>query len=82
MRPKLRVCKLSEIHKKRGLNGFPLMGDVDGNGKIDASDYLIAKRIWFGTHKPTAAELARADMDGDGKVGIFDLLRIKRKVMN
>lgn len=68
--------------KERGLNGFPLMGDVDGNGKIDANDYLIAKRIWFGTYKPTAAELARADMDGDGKVGIFDLLRIKRKVMN
>ena len=64
------------------MNGFPLMGDVDGNGKIDANDYLIAKRIWFGTYKPTAAELARADMDGDGKVGIFDLLRIKRKVMN
>lgn len=66
---------------EHGVNGYMLKGDVDGNGKVDANDYLLAKRIWFGTYNPTAEEFARADMDGDGKIGVFDLLRIKRKAL-
>ena len=53
-------------------------GDVDGNGKIDMSDYLLAKRICFSTFVPTRAELfAVAITDGE-KVTSTDYMMLKR----
>lgn len=54
-------------------------GDVNGDGTVDAFDYLLAKRICFGTYVPTEEELKRCDIDGDGKVSAMDYLLIKRK---
>ena len=56
-----------------------IAGDVDGDGEITQFDYILAKRIFFGTYKPTEEELKRADIDGDGEVSVFDYLAIKRK---
>lgn len=53
-------------------------GDVDGDGKITQYDYMLARRIYFGTYKPTEDELKRADVDGDGRVSVYDYLAIKR----
>jgi N-acetylmuramoyl-L-alanine amidase len=53
-------------------------GDVNGDGKVDSSDYLLAKRIAFGTYKPTDEEFARCDVNGDGKVDALDYIAIKR----
>lgn len=55
-----------------------LLGDVNGNGEIDSMDYILAKRIYFGTYKPTEEELKRCDIDGDGKVSAMDYILIKR----
>lgn len=27
------------------------LGDVDGNGKVDADDYILLKRVYFGQAK-------------------------------
>ncbi|MEE0968165.1 MAG: N-acetylmuramoyl-L-alanine amidase [Clostridia bacterium] len=61
-----------------GLKPRFLLGDVNGNGKIDSMDYILAKRIYFGTYKPTEEELKRCDIDGDGKVSAMDYILIKR----
>ena len=61
-----------------GLKEKFVAGDVNGNGVIDARDYLLAKRIYMGTYTPTAEELKRCDIDGDGKVTARDYLLIKR----
>ena len=53
-------------------------GDVNGDGKIDAVDYVMAKRIFLGTYKATPEQLWAADVDGDGKIGAKDYLFIKR----
>lgn len=58
-----------------------LRGDVNGDGKITAKDYLLAQRIVLGTYTPTPAELKRCDIDGDGKVTARDYLLIKRTVL-
>lgn len=63
--------------------GLPLKvkGDVNGDGKLTAADYLLAKRIVLKTYKPTPEEVKRCDVDGDGKVTSRDYNLIKRMVL-
>jgi|GEM_PF-1280508 len=56
-------------------------GDVDENGKIDAKDYLMAKRLVLGTYSATETQKQNADADGNGKVDAKDYLMIKRHVL-
>ncbi len=58
---------------------LPTKGDINRDGVIDAKDYLLAKRIFFGTYTPDPAEFYCADFDGDGVVTASDCMRIKRK---
>ena len=52
-------------------------GDVDGNGKIDSTDYLNIKQIFIGTSKITGVYLNASDVDKDGEITVTDYLRIK-----
>ena len=51
--------------------------DINGNGKIDARDYLLLKRAYFGTYTLTCAPEA-ADINGNGKIDARDYLLLKR----
>ena len=53
-------------------------GDLDGNEKIDASDYLFTKRSCFGSFKLNASQNARADINKDKNVDSADYVAIKR----
>ena len=53
------------------------VGDINGNGKIDARDYLLLKRAYFGTYTLTCAPEA-ADVNGNGKLDARDYLLLKR----
>ena len=57
------------------------VGDVNGDGKVNAQDYVLIKRILMGTYKPTDEELRRCDVNGDGKVSASDYIMLKRKIM-
>ena len=57
------------------------IGDVNGDGKVDTKDYVIAKRIFLGTYNPTPEELARCDINGDGKFTATDYVMLKRMVL-
>ena len=58
-----------------------LRGDVNGDGKLDATDYFMAKRAVLGTLELTPEEAARADVDGNGVVDAADYFAIKRAVL-
>ena len=53
------------------------IGDVNCNGKIDARDYLLLKRAYFGTYELECDD-AVADINGNGKLDARDYLLIKR----
>ncbi len=54
-----------------------LIGDVNLNGKIDARDYLLLKRAFFGTYT-LKCELAVADVNCNDKLDARDYLLLKR----
>ena len=65
------------------LSALPLsmaatLGDVDSNGKVDATDARTALRAAVGLDKLNAAELALADVDFDGDVDATDARLILR----
>ncbi len=60
-----------------------VLGDADGNGKIETVDYLILKRIYFGTTDINSLEcpeyaFARCDINGNGKIDGVDYFILKR----
>ncbi len=54
-----------------------IIGDVNLNGKIDARDYLLLKRAYFGTFTLDCS-LEIADINGNGKIDARDYLLLKR----
>ncbi len=53
-------------------------GDINGNGEIDAKDYMILKRHILETYTMTDEEYARADVDLNGVVEAKDYIMLKR----
>lgn len=57
----------------------PRIGDVDGNGRIEASDARLALRYSAKLQTLTAEQQKRADIEGDGRVTASDARLILRK---
>lgn len=53
-------------------------GDISGDGKVDAKDYLLSKRAYLGTYILSAAKLKAACMEGTTLPTARDYLKIKR----
>lgn len=58
-----------------------LLGDINGNGKIDSVDYLLLKRYVLGTYKFTDRQKAVADINGKGGINSVDYMLLKRCVL-
>ena len=59
-----------------------LVGDVNGDGKINAVDYAMLKRIVLGTYRIKDDRMKqRADVNGDGKINSTDYAMLKRMVL-
>lgn len=58
-----------------------LLGDVNGNGKIDAKDYMILKSFVLKKYKLSESEALAADVDGNGKINAGDYMMIKSHVL-
>lgn len=58
-----------------------IVGDINGDYTVDADDYILLKRIYFGTSKYTSfgdkTEM-RSDVDGNGVVNADDYILLKR----
>lgn len=56
-------------------------GDVNGDGKLNIMDVLLAQRSILGLGKLDADETARGDMNGNGKIDILDVLLMQKKIL-
>ena len=56
-------------------------GDVNGDGKVDAFDYMMTKTTVLGTYVPEADAKERMDVNTDGSVDAFDYQMIKSVVL-
>jgi len=58
-------------------------GDIDNNNTIDILDVVLGVRIMLGLNpNPTPRELAAADCNGNGIIGIYDILGIVNVILN
>ncbi|MCH5184144.1 MAG: leucine-rich repeat protein [Oscillospiraceae bacterium] len=60
---------------------LPTLGDLNGNGKIEATDYMLLKRFVLGTFTLTDEQKAASDVTGDGKINALDYAMVKRHVL-
>lgn len=58
-----------------------IYGDVNGDGKISAVDYVRIKNNIMGTSTLSGAYKEAADVDKNGKVSAVDYVKIKNKIM-
>lgn len=57
------------------------LGDLGGDGQIDATDYMLLKRYCLGTFNLTEEQLAVADVNKDGDINALDYMLVKRHVL-
>lgn len=58
-----------------------LLGDIDGNGKVEGTDYMLLKRHILGSRKLTEERLVPADINQNGKIESLDYILLKRAVL-
>lgn len=58
-----------------------ILGDVDGNGLVDTTDYLRAKATFLGTYTMNNVERRAADIDGNGMIDTGDYTKIKNHLL-
>lgn len=59
-----------------------LNGDVDGNGKVGTSDYILIRKYLLKTSNLANEELKRADVNNDGNVSTLDYIAIRKILLN
>lgn len=58
-----------------------MTGDLNGDGTLTASDYLLAKRAIVLDAELTEIQTLAADVSGDGKLTASDYLLLKKSVL-
>lgn len=56
-------------------------GDVTGDSRVNAADYMLVKRHVLGTFRLTDGQMRLADVNRDGRVNATDYMLIKRHVL-
>lgn len=65
-----------------GNNNASTKGDVNGDGKITSSDYVLIKNHIMGNTNLTGNAKEMADYNGDGKITSSDYVLVKDYIMN
>ncbi len=58
-----------------------VLGDLNGDAKLNSMDFLILKKFYLGNRTLSDAEKAAADINQDGKVNPFDFLLLKKHIL-
>ena len=58
-----------------------LKGDIDGDGAVEANDYMLIKLHVLGRKKLSGDALKRADVDNDGSIEANDYMLVKLHVL-
>ncbi len=53
-------------------------GDINGNNKIDMTDYILLKRAYFGTYKFNETQNIAGDINKNNKIDMTDYILLKR----
>ena len=61
-------------------SGSTLTGDVDGNDTVNAND--VSALSAFLVKKSSNIVLANTDVNGDGKINVFDMVALKKNIKN
>lgn len=54
------------------------LGDINGNDKIDMTDYILLKRAYFGTYTFDEKQNIAGDINKNGKIDMTDYILLKR----
>ena len=57
-------------------------GDVNGDGKVSASDYVLIRKYLLKTGSLNSDQKKRADINSDGKVNSSDYVAIRKIILN
>ena len=58
-----------------------LDGDVNGDGKVSSSDYIMVRKHILGQSLLSGKKLLSADMNNDGKISASDYISIKKIIL-
>lgn len=58
-----------------------IVGDVDGNGKVTVTDYVLIRKSILNVSLLTGDNLKNADVNEDGKITISDYITIKKLIL-
>ncbi|WP_110460871.1 dockerin type I domain-containing protein [Ruminiclostridium sufflavum] len=77
------ICGSDNQALAAGTSESGLIGDLNGDGAIDALDYSLTKQMLLGlvTDLPVQNDLYAADVDGDGSVNALDLALQKQYLL-
>ena len=70
-------AEITPVYPENSVNG-----DISGDGILNSSDAVILKKAILGINKLTAEEIEAYDLNGDNKLDILDLIRIKKLLAN
>lgn len=73
------VCGEKEQHVIPKLSDV-LPGDANGDGKVDAKDFLKARRAFFGLIPLTESQLKAIDFNGNGKLDAAECIKLQRAI--
>ena len=59
-----------------------MTGDVNGDGKVGSSDYILIRKHILKNPVLTGSNLKRADINGDGKITSLDYISLKKIIIN
>ncbi len=77
----LRILAQTEADLLAEFYGMQSKGDLDGDGRLTAADYVRLKRSVMGTLNLTPEEKESADMNADGRINSADYVLLKKKVL-
>lgn len=58
-----------------------VVGDIDGDGKVTSTEYILIRRHLLNIKKLTETEQQRADINNDGKITAIDYILIKKIIL-
>lgn len=67
---------------ERTVAAIVVKGDVNGNGEIDARDYMLVKRAFFNTYDLEGVYLSAAQISGKDYLNVRDYILLKRAYFN
>lgn len=56
-------------------------GDVNRDGKVNALDIMVMRKMMLESRTPTAYELAAGDLDDSGSITAVDIMKLRKLIM-